>query len=86
MSTSLTDMPNLGPATAAQLREVGILTPDALREIGAKEAWLRIYQIDPSACYSRLMGLEGAIRDIPKKLLPQAVKDDLKAYYLQIKG
>lgn len=83
---ALQELPNLGPVVSEQLCEVGLPTPEALREAGAKEAWLRIYRIDPSACYNRLMGLEGAIRGIPKKELPQDVKDDLKAYYRQIKG
>lgn len=86
MKEDLQALPNLGPVVSDQLCEVGIDSPEALRNAGAKEAWLRIYQIDPSACYNRLMGLEGAIRGIPKRQLPQEVKDDLKAYYLQVKG
>lgn len=82
----LTALPNIGKDTARQLREVGIDSPEALRETGAKEAWLRIYAIDPSACYLRLMGLEGAIRGIPKGQLPQDVKDDLKVFINQAKA
>lgn len=79
-------LPNIGSVVAGQLREVGIDSPDALRETGAKEAWLRILAIDTSACYNRLMGLEGAIRGIPKKQLPDETKEDLKAFYREAKG
>jgi len=37
---------------------VGITTPDALWEIGVKAAWLKIQEIDPSACIRRLLALE----------------------------
>ena len=69
----------------AQLIQVGIETPEALREIGAKAAWLKIQEIDPSACIHRLMALEGAIQDVKKTELSDAVKADLKAFYQEHK-
>lgn len=72
---------NIGPVVAEQLRETGISTLEALREKGSKEAWLAIQAMDPSACYNRLCGLEGAIREQRWHHLPQEVKDDLKAFY-----
>lgn len=83
---ALQALPNIGPETAKQLREVGVNSHEDLEAMGAKEAWLRILQMDPSACYNRLMGLEGAVRMVPKKLLPQEVKDDLKSFYREAKG
>lgn len=83
---ALQDLPNLGPVVTEQLIAVGIDSPETLREIGAKEAWLRILAQDPSACYNRLMGLQGAILGIPKKQLSQEVRADLKAFYNQAKG
>lgn len=78
---------------AAQYRENGggtacaggIVTADELRKNGAKAAWLKIRQIDPSACIHRLLALEGAIEGVQKSLLPGAVKADLKAFYQQHK-
>ena len=32
--------------------------------MGSKEAWLKIRELDESACLSRLMALEGAIQNI----------------------
>ena len=81
----LSKLPNIGKAVEAQLIQVGIETPEALREIGAKAAWLKIQEIDPSACIHRLLALEGAIQGVKKIGLPDAVKADLKAFYQEHK-
>ena len=86
MKSILQELPNIGPKVAEQLEEIGVHTPEDLAAMGAKEAWLRILAIDPSACINRLMGLEGGTQGIPKKLLSQEVRDDLKAFYRQAKG
>ena len=78
-------LPNIGKAVEAQLIQVGIETPEALRQVGAKAAWLKIQEIDPSACIHRLLALEGAIRGVKKTGLPDAVKADLKAFYQEHK-
>lgn len=82
----LSEMPNIGAVVEAQLIEVGITTPEELIRVGSKEAWLRIFGIDPSACIHRLYGLEGAIRGIRKTMLDDETKADLKAFIKQIKG
>ena len=64
-----------------QLIQVGIETTEALRQVGAKAAWLKIQEIDPSACIHRLMALEGAIQGVPKAKLPDEVKAELKQFY-----
>lgn len=46
---ALQSLPNVGPKLEQQLRDVGIESIEQLREAGAKEAWLRILAIDPSA-------------------------------------
>lgn len=77
----LSKLPNIGKAVEAQLIQSGIRTADELRQIGAKEAWLRIQSFDESACIHRLMALEGAIEGVKNTLLPDEVKADLKAFY-----
>lgn len=78
----LTKMPNIGKVTAGQLVEAGVDTPDKLRYMGAKEAFLRIRaQSDPTACVRVLYGLEGAVRGVKDTELPEAVKKDLLAYF-----
>ena len=60
----LSKLPNIGKVVEEQLNEVGINTADDLIDIGSKEAWLKIKEIDDSACINRLMASEWAIRNI----------------------
>ena len=77
----LSKLSNIGKAIEEQLIQVDINTADELKKIGAKAAWLKIQQIDESACINRLMALEGAIRGVKKNQLPDEVKKDLKEFY-----
>lgn len=77
----LSKLPNIGKTVEEQLAQVGINTADELREIGAKAAWLKIQEIDESACIHRLLALEGAIQGVKKTMLPDEVKADLKGFY-----
>ncbi|MDO4491668.1 MAG: TfoX/Sxy family protein [Lachnospiraceae bacterium] len=77
----LSKLPNIGKTVEAQLFQIGICTEDDLKNVGAKSAWLKIQEIDDSACINRLMALEGAIRGIKKSMLPEDVKADLKEFY-----
>lgn len=79
----LSSLPNIGKVVEEQLLQVGVDSAEELKRIGAREAWLRIQQIDESACIHRLMALEGAIRGVKKSMLPDEVKADLKAFYQQ---
>lgn len=81
----LSKLPNIGKAVEEQLIQVGIVTPEALRGLAAKAAWLKIQEIDSSACIHRLLALEGAIQGVKKAMLPDAVKADLKAFYQEHK-
>lgn len=72
---------NIGPVVAEQLKQVGIETEEQLREIGSRDAWLKIKEIDPSACYNRLCALEGAIQHIRWHDLSTTDKQKLKAFY-----
>lgn len=80
-NSDLTSLPNIGGEMKKQLFAVGIQTPAELAAIGSREAWLKIRAIDPSACYNRLCGLEGAIRGIRWHHLDEAVKNELKTFY-----
>ena len=77
----LSKLPNIGKTVEEQLIQVGISSADELKGIGAKAAWLKIHEIDESACIHRLLALEGAIRGIKKNLLPIDVKEELKEFY-----
>lgn len=78
----LTDLPNIGPVLAANLRAVGVETPEALREIGGCEAFLRIRaQRDPTACFHQLTALAGAEAGIAKKALPPERRAELRRFF-----
>lgn len=68
-----------------QLNEVGINTVDELIDIGSKETWLKIKEIDESACINRLMALEGAIQNIRWHDLADEDKNNLKDFYTSFK-
>lgn len=76
---------NIGKQVEQQLLQVGIDTPEKLKETGSKQAWLKIKAIDPSACYNRLCALEGAIQGIRWHHLKEGVKQELKEFYNNFK-
>ena len=77
----LSKLPNIGKVVEKQLNDIGINTVDELIDIGSKEAWLKIKEIDESACLNRLMALEGAIQNIRWHNLSEEDKKNLKDFY-----
>ncbi len=74
---------NVGPKLAEKLVESGIDTPEKLRELGAKEAFNKIYaQGDSYGDYNAayLYALEGAIRDCDWLNIPDELKAQYKKY------
>lgn len=81
----LSKLPNIGKTVEDQLTQVGITTARELKAAGAKAAWLKIQEIDETACIHRLLALEGAIRGVKKSLLPEDIKADLREFYQEHK-
>jgi DNA transformation protein len=79
--SEMTKLQNIGEKLTAQLAQVGIHTPEELKNAGSREAWLRIKGIDPSACLMRLSALEGAIAGVRWHHLDENTKAELKAFY-----
>lgn len=77
----LSKLPNIGKVVEKQLNDVGISTVDELLNLGSKEAWLKIKEVDDSACLNRLMALEGAIQNIRWHDLSDDDKKNLKEFY-----
>ena len=77
----MSKLPNIGKVLEKQLNDVGINTVDDLINLGSKEAWLKIKEIDETACLNRLMALEGAIQNIRWHDLSQEDKDKLRKFY-----
>jgi DNA transformation protein len=82
----LTDLPGIGADTKRLLNEVGIHTPEELKVEGAKQAWLKIYGIDSSACVQRLYGLQAAVSGVNVKQLDENVRKDLKEFCREVKS
>jgi len=77
----LSKLPNIGKVLEKQLNDVEIYSVDDLINIGSKESWLKIKEIDDSACLNRLMALEGAIQNIRWHDLSENDKKNLKDFY-----
>ncbi len=82
---SLRKLPNIGKDTADLLARAGIDSAEKLISTGSHGAWLKIRAIDPSACLSRLCGLEGAVRGVRWHQLDADIKRELKAFYEKYK-
>jgi len=77
----LLKLPNIGKEVERQLNIIGIFTYDELKDIGTEQAWLKIQEVDASACIHRLLAMEGAIQGVKKTALPQERKVELKDFY-----
>ena len=77
----LTELPNIGPVLAENLRRVDINSAEELRAAGACEAWLRIRtQVDSGACFHLLTALAGAELGVRKTALTAERKAELRAF------
>lgn len=79
--SELSALPNIGKAVEQQLHEVRIETVEQLVELGSKLAWMKIKEIDDSACINRLYALEGAIQGIRWHDLSEEIKTELHDFY-----
>ena len=77
----LSSLPNVGKVLEKNLNAVGIHTPQQLRDVGSKEAFLRIRLIDSGACLHMLYGLEGAIEGIKDNFLSEDTKSELRSFF-----
>ena len=80
--SALSHLPNVGKVLENNLLQVGIETPEQLRNTGAEEAFIRIRAfVDQGACLHMLYGMQGAIEGIPYKLLADSTRQRLKQFY-----
>lgn len=77
----LEKLPNIGKEIEKQLNMVGINSYDELKSFGAEQSWLKIQEIDETACFNRLLALEGALQGVKKTLLDDERKAKLKDFY-----
>ena len=81
----ISEMKNIGVVNEEKLEQVGITTPDQLRELGTEAAFIKIrHLVDDGACLHLLYGLEGAIQDIPKRELSERRKAELRDFFKKL--
>lgn len=76
-------LPNIGPALAAALRDVGIRDAETLRAVGALAAWDDLYAAGTFHCLTSLMAVAAAVDGVPKRMLDEADRERLRAHRLR---
>ncbi|CAN5637470.1 hypothetical protein BH23PSE2_BH23PSE2_05960 [soil metagenome] len=79
MSTAALKMRNIGPKSAAWLRQVGLKTPEALAEVGPLEAFMRVKRAGFKPSLNLLYALEGALCGCHWQEVPEARREQLVA-------
>ncbi len=74
----------LGKTMEKKLHTVGIHSAEDLKNIGSKQAVLRLKELYSNTCIVILYHLEFAIQGIEMKHLAPSCKSELKAYFKQI--
>ena len=84
--TKLKTLKNIVKEIDKKLNFVGINSAEELKDIGSKEAWVRLKLEYPEVCLVHLYTLEGAIRHIEYNQLSEETKKDLKQFTDQWKN
>lgn len=77
----LSKMPNIGPVAEQSLQKAGINSPEDLRALGSRAAFLRVRCVEPGACLHKLYALEGAIQNVKKSEIPKEKKTELRDFF-----
>ncbi|HOJ02065.1 MAG TPA: TfoX/Sxy family protein [Anaerolineaceae bacterium] len=78
---SLSKLPNIGKVLERNLNDIGIYTQKQLVEMGGKNAFIRIKQMDNGACLHMLYAIQGAIEGVKYPQLAVSTKQDLKHFF-----
>ncbi len=73
-----------GKTMEKKLHSVGIHSAEELKQVGSKQAVLRLKAQYPNTCVVILYYLEAAIQGIEIKQLSAACKEELKSYFRQL--
>jgi DNA transformation protein len=80
----LEKMPNIGKKLAKNFYEAGIRTPEQLKNMGPKDAFLKLREIDPDSCLLSCYAITGAIEDVRWHDLPKEKKDEMKKFFMAL--
>ena len=78
--SELSSLRNIGKELEKKLKFAGIETVEELRQVGSKEAYIRVKSYYPNMCLVHLMALEGAVSDMEYNHLPDDVQKSLKEF------
>ncbi|MDS1028886.1 TfoX/Sxy family protein [Bacillota bacterium LX-D] len=81
MGRLLSDLPNIGKVMEKRLVKAGINDVEALRQVGSKEAFIKLRLLEGDTCFNSLCALEGAIQGIRWHYLNCETKADLKKFF-----
>ena len=81
MSTPPLKMRNIGPKSAAWLRQVGLHTAEDLAAAGPVDAFMRVRRAGFKPSLNLLYSLEGALLDCHWQQLPEARRGELLVAY-----
>lgn len=84
--SELEKLPNVGKILEKRLSDVGINSPEELRDNGSEEAFKKLYFHEGDTCFGTFCALEGAIQGIRWHNLSKEKKQQLKKEFNQIKG
>ncbi len=76
---SITQLRNIGPKSAAWLRQVGLRSEEDLRAAGAVDAFMRIKRAGFRPSLNLLYSLEGALRGCQWQDVPEARRQEMVA-------
>jgi len=84
--SDLCTLPNIGKTMEKRLASVGISDVKTLKEVGSKEAFMRLRLLEGDTCFCSLCGLEGAVQGIRWHYLDDKSKKDLKRFFASVKN
>jgi len=83
--SQLSKLPNVGKTLEKRLLEIGVNDAEGLKEIGSKEAFVRLYLHEGDTCFSTFCALEGAIQGIRWHNISDDKRQELKKFFESIK-
>ncbi len=83
-STSLSDLPNIGPRSQEWLNAIGIYALADLENVGPVEVCRQLRELDFPVTLNLVYAVQGAIIDCPWNHLPPDNRDNLKSQVLEL--
>ncbi len=81
VSMRIKDLANLSLRIEMMLHHVGINSVRLLIDMGSRQTWLRLYEVNNNIGFKTLLALEGAITGHHQAALSPAVRAELRAWY-----